>query len=181
MDLRKVRIQLTAIYTVLSALSIGVIALYAVNAGRDRLLRSAERDVVEQHTSVLLALNAGKTDFDEEAWVVDLDDGSSRPLSDNTNVEPPLRTLAQRAGGSADVELQQFTYDDHRYVAATKKLSDNEANKQYLISAVNIAATTTRPIRCVPASGWPRSDSPRCAAVWATCSRSARSSRRAGR
>jgi len=33
MDLRKVRIQLTAIYTVLSALSIGIIALYAVNAG----------------------------------------------------------------------------------------------------------------------------------------------------
>ena len=93
---------------------------------------------MEQHTSVLLALNAGETDFDEDAWVVSLDDGSSRPLSDDTNVEPPLRTLAQRAGGSGDVELQEFTYDDHRYVAATKKLSANEENKQYLITAVNV-------------------------------------------
>ena len=93
MDLRKVRIQLTVLYTVLSALSIGVIALYAVEAGRDRLLRSSERDVVEQHTAVLLALNAGETDFDDDAWVVSLDDGATRPLSD-TSVEPPLRTLA---------------------------------------------------------------------------------------
>jgi len=137
MDLRKVRIQLTAIYTVLSALSIGIIALYAVNAGRDRLLRSAERDVVQQHTSVLLALNAGETDFDDDAWVVSLVDGSSRPLAD-TNVEPPLRTLAQRAGGASDVELEQFTYDNQRYLAATKKLSADEENKQYLITAVNI-------------------------------------------
>ena len=137
MDLRKVRIQLTAIYTVLSALSIGIIALYAVNAGRDRLLRSAERDVVQQHTSVLLALNAGETDFDDDAWVVSLTDGSSRPLADSS-VEPPLRTLAQRAGGASDVELEQFTYDNQRYLAATKKLSADEANKQYLITAVNI-------------------------------------------
>jgi len=138
MDLRKVRIQLTAIYTLLSALSIGVIALYAVNAGRDRLLRSAERDVVQQHTSVLLALNGGEIDFDEDAWVVNLVDGSSRPLSDDTSIEPPLRTLAQRVGGSNDLELQQFSYDEHRFLAATKKLGDDEESKQYLITITNI-------------------------------------------
>ena len=138
MDLRKVRIQLTVIYTMLSALSIGLIAFYAVDAGRERLLRSAERDIVQQHTSVLLALNAGEADFDDDSWVVSLADGSSRPLYDDTRVEPPLRTLAQRAGGSTEVELQQFSYDDHRYLAATKKLSPDEENEQYLITAINI-------------------------------------------
>ena len=122
----------------LSALSIGVIALYRSTRSRS-LLRSAERDVVEQHTSVLLALNGGETDFDDDAWVVSLEDGSSRPLSENTNVEPPLRTTAGAARrGIGRLVLQEFNYDDHRYVAATKKLSDDEANKQYLITAVNI-------------------------------------------
>ena len=140
MDLRRVRIQLTILYTVLSALSIGIISLYAAHAGRDRLIRSAERDALQQNTQLLVQYTAGKTDaISPDAWVVDLGEGAVASLSKDTKIEPPLRTIVQRVGSNPDTEIEPIAIDGDNYLAAVRKLApDNDQDQHYFVTATRI-------------------------------------------
>lgn len=141
MDLRTVRIQLTAVFTVLSACAVGAIALYAIGVGRDRLAQEAEREVEQRFNAVLL-LYGQSGDLEEPAWTVNLADGSSRIVGADVTVEPPLRTLATRAGTSTEtVSVERFDYEGDPYLAATRKLVANEDDEQYLITALDISST----------------------------------------
>ena len=137
MDLRKVRIQLIVTFTLLSALSIGIISFYAVTQGRDRLIQSAERDALQRNTEGLVRFAAGKSDeVGADAWVVDLAQATVSVLSKDTTIEPPLRTIVQRIGSSTGTELERFDFEGERYLAAIRKLApDNEEDKHYFVTA----------------------------------------------
>ena len=90
MNLRRVRIQLTIVYGVLSILAVGSIALIAVRVGTTRINDSAERAGLGVITDALQNREVSNT------WIVDVENQWSNPYGD-TWVEPPLFGIAQQA------------------------------------------------------------------------------------
>jgi signal transduction histidine kinase len=97
MNLRTIRIQLTVLFALLAALSVGVLAWIAISSGNERILDSAEREaegVLRQ-----LALNGFQGSEDAEpynTWQVN-PEGEWQDAFGGTWVEPPLFTIAENA------------------------------------------------------------------------------------
>jgi signal transduction histidine kinase len=100
-NLRRVRLHLAVLFTVLAGLAIGGIALYAAGSGRDRILAGAERDAVEVLNELAIA------GFDREqvpannTWYVHWDWEADEYWEDPYGevwVELPLRTIAEVTG-----------------------------------------------------------------------------------
>lgn len=114
MNLRKIRIQLTAMYALLAALAVGVLAWIAISTGGDRIVESAEREaenVVRELAIIGFNPPAAEADDQEpfNTWRVN-------PIEEwqfsygTTWIEPPLFTMAQRAldqGQPLFVEFEQ--------------------------------------------------------------------------
>ena len=101
MNLQKIRLQLTAMYALLAAIAVGLLAWIAISTGSDRILDSAEREA--ENVVRELAL---------DGFVVpEVIDNSTRPFNTwrvnpqdewrvaygRSWVEPPLFTIAERA------------------------------------------------------------------------------------
>ena len=107
MDLRRVRIRLTILFTALSAVVVAGMGWYAVQVGTDSFLDSVEREAEQVVSDFLL------DDAEDEAnrfrpsntWIVFTGDDEegidpySYPVNEESVwVEPPLQTLADQAG-----------------------------------------------------------------------------------
>ncbi len=95
MNLQRVRVRLTLIYGLLSALAVGAIAWYAVRVGSDRIYESAEREAVAVATEWAVATEEVEL---ANTWLVNPVDEWTDPQGDAW-VEPPLFTIASNAGG----------------------------------------------------------------------------------
>ncbi len=110
MDLRKVRLQLTALNLVLFAVSIGIVSLLVVRAG-DRAHR--QRGVVEKHRSrseLLVDRISGGTTKPANTWIVNTEEKHVDRVGE-AYVEPPLLELAARRRRRA--ELRAVPLEDH--------------------------------------------------------------------
>ena len=101
MNLQKIRLQLTAMYALLAAIAVGLLAWIAISTGSDRIVDSAEREA----ENVVRELALGGFVVPEEI------DNSTRPFNTwrvnpqdewrvaygQAWVEPPLFTIAERA------------------------------------------------------------------------------------
>ncbi len=104
MNLRRVRLILTLFYGAVTALTVFGIALYAAQAGAERIYQSAERDA--QGNVAEFAIN--RDDPSDNTWLVNTTDDWSSPQGE-TWVEPPLITLVDRANGRES--FQRFEQD----------------------------------------------------------------------
>ena len=95
MDLRRVRIRLTLLNGILSALAIALVTLLAVRSASSQIQTSAEREAETRLTELLPDYEAfrGKRD---NTWLVTLDgDRSASEPFGSTWLEPPLGRLAK--------------------------------------------------------------------------------------
>jgi signal transduction histidine kinase len=156
-NLRRVRVRLTVLYTVLAAVAIGGIAVYAASAGRDRILDGAERDAVEVMND--LAVN----DFDAARmpanntwyvhWDVEADEYWDGAYGDAW-VELPLRTIVEMTGPDwpsfGRHEFQGATWlaytrpvGEHEWVVTALDLEPFEADVSSLRLRLGVAAVAS--------------------------------------
>lgn len=137
MDLRRIRLQLTVIFTLLCAFAVAVIAYYAADAGSDRIYRSAEIEARRLHSETLLKVNAGEKNIEAPGWIVNVEEGVFNPFDKDGSLEPPLRSIIGRSSGSTSTDLVRFESEGRDYLAATRKLVADENNKYFLVTATD--------------------------------------------
>lgn len=133
MNLRRARLRLTILYAVLSAIVVGGISWYAVGQASNRIHQSAEREA-ESVIRDLMVGQISETDVDlpPDTWAINLAGGDSE--SGDTDIEPPLFTLADDSGGEAGFD--EFTFAGDTYLAYVQPIFDT--GDVYLISAVDL-------------------------------------------
>lgn len=104
MNLTTIRLQLTAMFALLAALAVGLLAWIAISTGSDQITDSAEREA--ENVVRELALNAGLWPPESalidnntkpfNTWRVSAEDGWRNPFG-STWIEPPLITIAENA------------------------------------------------------------------------------------
>ncbi len=116
MNLRRVRIQLTVVYAVLSALAVSSLAYVAVRSGTSRIFDSAEREAEQT------ILQAASEEHPDNSWVVNVAEEWADPQGD-TWIEPPLYRITS-AGIYEGVRYQTFEQDG-TWLAAVKEIDDD--------------------------------------------------------
>ena len=89
MNLRTIRIRLTLVYGLLSAVAIGGLALFADRAGQDSIYSSAEREAYSYAQEVFQKSEGGN------AWWVDISDDGGESSYGDTWIEPPLQNITR--------------------------------------------------------------------------------------
>ncbi len=144
MNLRHVRIRLTVVYAVITALTVFAISWYAAQAGADRIYEAAEREAEDILATHLLDQSVDS----KNTWLVNELDGWS-DVRGPAEVEPPLFTLVERAG-SRD-SFQRFeqdgpwlalvrNVDDGQFLVSTVSLTDDNADVSSLRWRIALAA-----------------------------------------
>lgn len=128
MNVRRVRLWLTALYTLLSAIAIAALALVAIRLGTENIEAGADREAEARISEALLAPD--DRDGPYNTWYVHpaLDDGAdfwSNPYGE-VWIEPPLFGVAARAviDGRASLRFEQ---DGYAYLVVGQQVSDVEA------------------------------------------------------
>lgn len=156
MNLRGVRIRLTIVYGVITALTVAALTWYAASTASNRIYESAEREASDNAAS-------GAIDPDnapDNIWNVNVADGWSDSIAEAT-VEPPLFTIADNAGDSET--YQRFeqdgtwlayarAFDDDSYVVSAVYLEDYESDVAALQWRIWLAALTA--MLAAAAAGW---------------------------
>ncbi len=157
MNLHQIRLQLTAMYAVLAAIAVGLLAWIAISSGTDRIVESAEREA--ENVVRELALDGFATSESEDltdvepfnTWRVNPVDEWLYPYG-NTWVEPPLFTMAEQAYASGNPTFIEFVQDgpwlayvepfedSDEVVVAAVDLSEFEADQQSFRLRVILAA-----------------------------------------
>ena len=121
MDLRRVRLQLTALNLVLFALAIGVVSVLVVRAGYERIDNAAQREA--QGALGDLLVNRINVDPEPPAntWLVNVEEREIVALGD-PYVEPPLLELAREAGEGRSFGSFR-SKSDGRWLAATQRMN----------------------------------------------------------
>ena len=88
MDLRRVRLRLTALNLLLFALGIGIVAALVVRAGAERIDNAEQREAQVALGRLLADRVNGGTDPPPDTWLVDLDEKRTTPLGDQRPVRP---------------------------------------------------------------------------------------------
>lgn len=105
MNLRRTRVQLTAMFTAVVAVVVVVLFFLALRWGSDGIERAAERRGDDTMTELLLA-DFGAPDFGfDRAWQINLADEWVDPLGES-GVEPPLLTIASQSYGGSTVHTR---------------------------------------------------------------------------
>ena len=132
MDLRRVRLQITALNLVLFAIAIGVVSVLVVRSGHERIDNEAQREAQVALSNLLvdrLALGGHPPD---NTWLVDADAKYVTRLGD-TEIEPPVVEFARATG-------DQPTFADFRsnangaWIVATQRLTP----KLHAAAAINV-------------------------------------------
>lgn len=122
MNLNKVRLQLTVLFTAVFALAVILMTVLAARAGEQRLVESAERelDIVMGDYALEQQLNEGYVP--NNAWLVDTDQEVSNSLGGDIWVEPPLIAFANTSyGGRNYLRFEQ----DGPWIAGAQHLQDD--------------------------------------------------------
>ncbi len=114
MNLQRTRVQLTLLYSVLTALAVGAIGWYAVREATDRIQDSAEREAEAVIRDVTLEWPAFDGSGPGNTWLVNVEDRWTNPVGD-TWIEPPLFTLAETTWGSPTFD--EFEFDGVTYLS----------------------------------------------------------------
>ncbi|NOX31111.1 MAG: HAMP domain-containing histidine kinase [Actinobacteria bacterium] len=121
MNLRSIRIRLTLVYGILSAVAIAGLSYYADDAGRNSIYASAEREALA---------NAQEAALDRSgvnAWFVAIsdEDAGYEEAFGETWIEPPLQTIT-REGLWYDDQFSVHVQDE-RYLGAVVPLDEEAA------------------------------------------------------
>ena len=115
MNLNKIRIQLTALYALLAAMAVGLLAWIAISTGGDRIVESAEREAENVVRELaIIGFDTSGADFSQDVepfntWRVNPVDEWDFSYG-TTWIEPPIRTMAQQAlnqGRPVFIEFEQ--------------------------------------------------------------------------
>jgi len=117
MDLRRVRLRLTALNLVLFALAIGVVSTLVLRAGAERIDNAEQREAQVALGRLLADRVNGCTAPPDNTWLVDVEEKETTALGE-TSVEPPLLELAREAGDGTSFGAFD-TKSDGRWMAAT--------------------------------------------------------------
>ncbi|MGI9607151.1 MAG: sensor histidine kinase [Acidimicrobiales bacterium] len=140
MNLQTIRIQLTALFGLLAAIAVGLIAWIAISTGSDRIVDSAEREA--ENVVRELALAGFQTSEEEgvgepfNTWRVNIADEWQFAYGE-TWVEPPLFTIGDNAlnngGHPFFAEFQQ----DGPWLAYAEPIDESD---DVVIAAVSLVA-----------------------------------------
>lgn len=121
MNLRGIRVRLTLVYSLLSAIAIGALAFYADGAGRESIYAGAEREALSTVREAVVE------NFGYNAWFVSIvDDGYEEPLEGEQWIEPPLLTITRNGLWDGDV-FPRFVDGEARYLGAVERVDDEAA------------------------------------------------------
>ncbi len=111
MNLRRVRVQLTVLYTVLAAAVLAGMVWYTADSGERRIYASADREAVETVNELAIVFFDPEQIQVSNTWYVHLDSGADEywenPFGDSW-VELPLRTIVEQTGGSPSFTRHDF-------------------------------------------------------------------------
>jgi two-component system, OmpR family, sensor kinase len=162
MSLARVRLRLTVVFGLVSALAVGILATLNVRSATARIEDEAEREAEQNVAYVLGYLDLDDLPSDEyDMWLVETDAGDEyvEPLGD-TDVEPPLYSVASdaveygpttepfsQAGDDYLVHAQQYP-DTTMAVVSAYWLGDTRSSISSLrlrigLTAVGIVAGTS--------------------------------------
>ena len=101
MNLQKIRLQLTAMFALLAAIAVGVLAWIAIQSGSDRIIDSAEREAENVLRELAIEGFIRPEEIDDSTepfntWIVNPAE-EWRSSFGSTWIEPPLFTIGERA------------------------------------------------------------------------------------
>lgn len=132
MNLSRVRLRLALVFALVSAVSVGVLAFFAIQFGTRQIDDQAERDLQQQVAAVVGRFKADDlptTQYD--TWLVDTRAEAVTKLGE-TDIEPPLLTLAKdvvRYGPYSE----PFSQGSDEYLLYAQPLPGK--NKQAIVAA----------------------------------------------
>lgn len=132
MNLRAIRLRMTLLFTLLSAIAVAALAMVAVRVGTERIDDGAAREAEIKVSDVIARHLQGVEQTADNAWIVHIegepgneDDGSDYATAVNADhwVEPPLYSVASGAL-EWDIAYSEFEQDGTRYLAFGKRIDD---------------------------------------------------------
>jgi signal transduction histidine kinase len=134
MNLRSIRLRMTLLFTLLSAIAVAVLAIVGVRVGTERIDDGAPREAEVKVSDVIARQVMGADQTADNSWIVhiegepgnDEDGGDWSYVVADSWVEPPLYSVA-RGALEWDVASTEFEQDGTRYLAFGKRIDDVEA------------------------------------------------------
>ncbi|MEM8906035.1 MAG: histidine kinase dimerization/phospho-acceptor domain-containing protein, partial [Actinomycetota bacterium] len=162
MDLRRIRIRLTILYSALSALAVIALAVVAARWGTARIYESAEREVSDIVREVVVLGAWDSRDTFDNVWLVNPTD-EWIDGSESTSVDPPYFSLATAAIESDDGVFRRFEQDgqwlaysfpfqEELALVAALDLDAYDDDASSLRIGIGVAATAA--IATIAAIGW---------------------------
>ena len=134
MNLRRLRIVITGLTTLVTAFAVVILAVAAYRIGAGRLRQETERQAERQLAQTLVALRQSTKPDEIPSWWVRVD-GVSEAYS-TSDADPPLRSLYQSVANSEATESSDtFARGDERYFAFVRPL---EAEQSAVVTVVNL-------------------------------------------
>ena len=132
MNLRAIRVRMTLLFMVLSAIAVAALAVVGVRVGTERIDDGAAREAELKVSDVIVRQAQGAEQTADNTWIVHIegeagvgDDDYSYPVSDNW-VEPPLMSVGSGAL-EWDIAYTRFEQDGTDYLAFGKAIDDYES------------------------------------------------------
>jgi signal transduction histidine kinase len=129
-NLRRIRLQLTLLNGLLSALAAALLAFLAIRASTAQLDIQAERDAQSYITDLLPSTWESQRGSLNNTWFVPVDYDGAEPLGEIW-VEPPLKRLATQA--MEYPVMERFRQNGH-FLLHARKVQDNRA----LVAAIDL-------------------------------------------
>ncbi len=136
MNLQKIRLQLTAMYALLAAIAVGLLAWIAISTGNDRIVQSAERDAENVVREMALVGFNRELTSPNNTWIVNPVDRWVDPYGD-TWVEPPLFTIADSALKNGHGVFSEFQQNG-AWLAFAEPPSDNDTSNNVVVTAIDL-------------------------------------------
>ena len=135
MDLRRIRVELTLLFSLMAAIAVGALAWFAIQTGVNGIYDSAEREAEAKLTAAAeIGYNPWNEDYEEaNTWNVEIDEKNQQTYpylggaesvfeSNLISIEPPLLSIADdRANGQRFTEFEQ---DDKRFLALAEVVDE---------------------------------------------------------
>jgi signal transduction histidine kinase len=141
MNLRQLRIRLTLVYGLLSAVAIGALAWVAIDTGRSRIFDTAEREARG------VARDVADGEDAPNSWYVSIaGDTGYEEVSADFWIEPPLQTITKDALWNDQLAVR-FNDDSGSYIGAVQPIDEEEAFVAFIESESFIADANSLRLR----------------------------------
>jgi two-component system, OmpR family, sensor kinase len=132
MNLRAIRVRMTLLFTLLSAVAVAALAVIGVRVGTERIDDGAAREAELKVGDVIVREAQGSEQTADNTWIVHIegepgvgDNDWTSAVADNW-VEPPLMSVGSGAL-EWDVAYERFEQDGTDYLAFGKAIDDHES------------------------------------------------------